>query len=266
VGKTTAAINLTYRIAEGDSKKGKKKRILVVDFDPQLNFTKFWLPDINNMRLNPNASSSVLFKDGAKIEPMSVAPIQVGAKALYEGQIDILYADKESLSEVELEPESAFSSALIQEQALDQLGYDYVIYDCPPALCIKQIVAVCTCDDVITPMELDGFSAEGILNIYEMIEKAKALSQQSGRHDRPGWHIFANKVFVSSSASSQMLSDVREQLGDTLLKNFISSSSVISDAVMNRRPIFKLPPNGNAAAVGRKYKLVLDELLERIGE
>ncbi|AHJ02729.1 ParA family protein [Vibrio parahaemolyticus] len=258
VGKTTLCVQSAYRAAE------RKKRVLLIDIDPQENSTKYWL---NSGELEgdlpPEANSINLFVDGAVIKPMPVSSVNIGAKTYYEGQIDIMYARETDLTMIEQADDSqqVLMNALSQSAQIRELGYDYVFIDCPPAVCLKQVSSVMISDDVITPMELDGFSAEGILKIHNIIIAAQ---QQWGDENKPQWHILANKVHAQSSASSSLLSGVREQLGSYMLEGFITTSSVVNDAMMNHRPIFKLPPNGNAAAVGRKFGIVLDEIFERI--
>ncbi|MDK9773876.1 ParA family protein [Vibrio sp. B181a] len=257
VGKSTMVIQSAYRAAENN------KRVLILDLDPQENSTKYWLHGSDLGCLPQEASSVNLFSAGSSIKPMPVNPVQIGAKTYYEGQIDILFADETALTMLEQADDSqaVLVNALSNSQVIRELGYDYVFIDCPPAVCLKQVAAVMVSDDVVTPMELDSFSAEGILKIFNIIEAAR---QQWDDENKPKWHIIANKVHAQSSASSSLLSGVREQLGDYMLQGFITTSSVVNDAMMNRRPIFKLPPNGNAAAVGRKFANVLDELLQRV--
>ncbi|ENN6469913.1 ParA family protein [Vibrio vulnificus] len=259
VGKTTFAAQTAYRLADCG------KRVLIIDFDPQRNSSMYWLDDYTN--LPTSASSANLFHESATINPIPAASVQIGSKLFYENQIDILYADTDELTLLEQSSDNQLTIAygLSQFERVKTMDYDYVIIDCPPAICMKQILAVLVADAVVTPMELDGFSAEGILKIHEIIEAAKGHNESVGVLDKPNWHIIANKVGLQSASSVSMLAKVREELGSILLDNFISYSTVINDAVLNRRPIFKLPPNGNAAAVGRKYAKALDELLDRIG-
>lgn len=259
VGKSTMSAQAAYRAAE------RKKRVLIIDIDPQENTTKYWL----NMGeldapLPPEASSINLFRNDAEIVPMPVSSVQIGAKTYYEGQIDFLYANEIDLTMLEQSEDSqeVLMNALAQSEKIREMGYDYVFIDCPPAICLKQVSAVMISDDVLTPMELDGFSADGILKIHNII---LAAQQHWDDGNKPQWHILANKVHAQSSASSQLLNGVREQLGSFMMEGFITTSSVVNDAMMHHRPIFKLPPNGNAATVGRKFAIVLDELFERIG-
>lgn len=261
VGKTTTLLNLGYLLAE----QGKK--VLFIDQDMQQNTTETLLSSfIENSEhyveqyreTGIPVGSAALFHESAPLDIQECDPITVGNRQFYQGQIFILPSLAPALGEVS--GSDAIDVAHSRFPELLELGFDYILIDCPPSPGVHQVTPISLSDHVLCPVELDSFSTKGLLDVWRMIT---SIHEMRG-DETPKFHVYANKLHLQSSETKASLSSMKEELQDLMLDGFIASSAVIKDAVTHRRPIFKLPPNGNAAAVGKKYVKVLNELIERM--
>ncbi|EGR5063529.1 ParA family protein [Vibrio cholerae] len=257
VGKTSTAITLAYYFSE----KGKK--VCLVDLDPQMNSTTYFFPTFKDDYDLGGMGAAALFDESHPIDIIPLPPTVVGSREMYHDQIFIIPAFEEALTLVEqgLDSSIPLVNALNRFEEIKALDFDVIIFDVQPSICTKQLAAVLLSDHVVVPVEADNFSAAGLLKMYEICEVAK---EQNGTN-KPEIHYFANKVFNQASDSLGKLDYMHHQLGDYMLKNYIPSSSVFSSAIAASRPVFKMPPNGNAAVFGKKVLAVLDELAQRFG-
>src|SRR5574344_2592378 len=140
VGKTTTAINLSAALAE------KKKKVLVIDTDPQGNATSGFGIDKNNLDrtiydlfLRECSVHDCLLKD--VIPNISILPSNVNLAAI---EVELIGVDKK---EYILKNEIDF----IRDQ------YDYIIIDCPPSLSMLTVNALTTADSVLVPIQCEYY-------------------------------------------------------------------------------------------------------------
>ncbi len=46
-------------------------------------------------------------------------------------------------------------------------GADFIIFDCPPGFTAASLAALLASDEVVIPMELDGFSVSGTITMQQ---------------------------------------------------------------------------------------------------
>lgn len=259
VGKTTTSIQLVYRAAE------HKKRVLVIDVDPQANLTNYFL---EGARANPDIvteGSARLFLADGELEILPADLTKVGEREFYHDQIDILPAHIHSLEKLDkVDVFESVGHVVRRLSELKSLGYDLIIIDTGPQIGVRQIGALLLSDHLITPIEVDSFSTEGLVKIAQMKEVAVQQRKQLGFTDgTPHFHVYANKISKQSITVRRDLVSYREFLKGVFMDSVMPHSQAVKDAITAKRPVFKLAPNGNAASVGRQYGVVLDEILQR---
>ncbi|MBR0038412.1 MAG: ParA family protein [Lachnospiraceae bacterium] len=153
VGKTTTAINLSAALAEANQK------ILLVDFDPQINATTglgVELDDddktIFDAIHDANKTKNIITND--VIKNLDVLP----------GSIELSSLESELLNKENRE------SAL--KNVIDTVrdDYDYIIIDCPPAVGVLTVNALVASDACIIPVQCEYFSLEGLNQVLNAIE------------------------------------------------------------------------------------------------
>lgn len=214
VGKTTTCVNLAASLA------AKKKKVLLVDLDPQG---------------NASTGSGV---DKAHLKS-SIYHVLIGDKTLKEvivtsekGGFDIAPSNRELAgAEVELVNELAREMRL--KQALTKLtGYDYVLLDCPPALNLVTVNALTAADTVMIPMQCEYYALEGLSDLVNTIKKVRAHLNPKLEIEGLLRTMFDNRNMLANQVSAQLVS----HFGDKVYKAVIPRNIRLAEA-----PSYGLP-------------------------
>ncbi len=203
VGKTTLLCNLAAYLAIE-----KKKRVLVVDADPQCNATQLIFSD--------QEISQIYEKNGFTIYDV-VRPLSLGkgfsktidARKGAEFKVDVIAGDPRlSLTEdllskdwndaISGQPRGIRTSLLFVELLSRCRDYDYVLFDMGPSLGSINRSVLIAADYFLAPMSIDIFSLRAIENISIALSKwKKALGSglelnEDGQEigiDYSGWNL-----------------------------------------------------------------------------
>ena len=155
VGKTTSVVILAELLAASGYK------VLLVDLDTQGNATKM----ITGKNIYSFTGNTVM--EGIRENDL--------AKYIVRGQVDLLPAE----DELALFPRFIYKSgtskpAHVLQAAIkkleEQTDYDFILFDCPPALGDITANAIIAADHVIIPMHPDGFGLETVEKFIHFID------------------------------------------------------------------------------------------------
>lgn len=154
VGKTTTCVNLAASIA------AMKRRVLVVDMDPQGNAT----------------TGLGLEKHGQAITLTDVLLGDAGAEDILEelasGNLDVLPGSPEvTVAEIELMSQEQREYRLRDVLNGMREQYDYILIDCPPSLNMLTVNALVAADGIIIPMQCEYYALEGLSALVGTIER-----------------------------------------------------------------------------------------------
>ncbi|HEX5485472.1 ParA family protein [Limnobacter sp.] len=154
VGKTTTAVNL----AAGLALTGQ--RVLLIDLDPQGNATMGCGIDKRNLK---SSVYQVLVGLNSVAESTVQAP---------EGGFDVLPANRE-LAGAEVEMVGFEEREVKLREALEEVNgrYDFVLIDCPPALSLLTLNALCCAHGVVIPMQCEYYALEGLSDLVNTIKQ-----------------------------------------------------------------------------------------------
>ena len=140
VGKTTTAVNLAASLGV------LKKRVLLIDLDPQGNATMGSGVQKNQL---PYSAADVLLED---------APIEAVIQNTNAGY-RVIGSNRE-LSGVELSLVDKPRREYVLKDALSRIEsqYDYILIDCVPSLNLLTINALCAANGVIIPMQCEYYA------------------------------------------------------------------------------------------------------------
>jgi chromosome partitioning protein len=156
VGKTTTCVNLAASLA------ATKRRVLLVDMDPQGNATMGSGVDKTTLQLS---GYDVLTKRA------SAAEVIVRAEA---SGFDILPANGDlTAAEVELMNEIGREHRLRLTLNTVRENYDYILIDCPPSLNLLTVNALSASDSVLIPMQCEYYALEGLAALMNTVEQIK---------------------------------------------------------------------------------------------
>ena len=162
VGKTTTVINLAASIAM------KRKKILVIDLDPQGNATTGL--GLSNTADTDETIYSVL--NGEKKISEVIKNTSFENLNLITSNVDL------SGLEVETAGDSRRAFKLKDELTSilndTSLSYDYILIDCPPSLSLLTIMALVASNALIVPLQTEFFALEGLTQLMKTIDRIKS--------------------------------------------------------------------------------------------
>ncbi|MEH6358860.1 MAG: ParA family protein [Pseudomonadales bacterium] len=152
VGKTTTTVNLAASL------KSIKRRVLMVDLDPQGNATMG--SGVDKSDLQKSVFDVLTGRCDAK------AAIVHSENAGY----DLLPANGD-LTAAEVELLSLDNKEYRLRDALKEVSenYDYIIIDCPPSLSMLTVNGLVAADSVIIPMQCEYYALEGLSALMNTI-------------------------------------------------------------------------------------------------
>ena len=152
VGKTTTAINLSACLAE------KKKRILLIDMDPQ--GTASGGLDIDDDLIDKTIYDVMLGE--ATIEDATIKNVRT--------KLSIVPSDVNlAAAEIQLSDQEGKNHILKKEIEQIKSHYDYIIIDCPPSLNILTINAMSAADTVLVPLQCEYYALEGLAQLMQTV-------------------------------------------------------------------------------------------------
>ncbi len=215
VGKTTTAINLATAIA------ATKRRVLIVDFDPQGNASTALGVD---KRACPANSYDVVMGEASVADAM----VDTGIPGLYlvPGSQDLSGAEVELVGADRREHRLANALADIQ-------GFDFILIDCPPSLNLLTVNALVAAQSVMVPLQCEFLALEGVSLLVKTIERVKAaLNPSLELHG-----IVLTMFDKRNSLSGEVAADVRDYFGDKVFKTVIPRNVRVSEAPSYGKPV-----------------------------
>ncbi len=214
VGKTTTAINLATALCAA------RKRVLLVDLDPQGNATT-----------GLGIKRSVISESAYDVIFEGVAVRDVAVKSKVPG-LDVVPSSIH-LSGAEIELVTAENREYRLKSAFqDYLLYDYIILDCPPSLNLLTLNALVASHSIVVPLQCEFYALEGLSHLMKTIERVRKRFNPS--LDIQG--VVLTMYDRRNKLSSLVEEDVRQFMGDVVYKTVIPRNVRLSEA-----PSFGLP-------------------------
>jgi chromosome partitioning protein len=248
VGKTTLAHNSAYYLATKC-----KKKVLLVDLDPQGNTSEIYIEDKNS-----EPSVGVIFSQRSYNAENIISKAKVNN--ILVPNLDIIHSNKsisQSLKEIPIR--SAREKILSKSLSTIVDKYDYIIIDCPASIEDSVINAIYFGDQFIIPVEMGGFASSAIQDVLEIIAEVKEHTSLGSLLESQSVKFIKNKV---NSIATRLNSTINEDIKDILpytAKSEIRHSLYISRATLDLLPIFEfkdLPEN-----VIEDYKNYIQEVI-----
>lgn len=240
VAKTTTACAM----ATGLAKRGYK--VLMVDTDSQRNSTGVYQAESDGVA----TIHDLLFTRG--IDPFICVQHTVNG--------DIIASD--SLMAKDDANLNGVRESLMLKKALAPFKehYDFIVLDHNPGHGGILNNVLTAADDIIIPMQTDGFSIDGAADLAERINSVKEFTN----HDLKVAGILLTLYNGRTSSARKFLEQagVIEDLFESKVYDAkIRRCQALSDANTSRLSIFDYDPNGNGAA---DYSAMIDEYLEGV--
>lgn len=215
VGKTTTAVNLATALA------AIRKRVLLIDFDPQGNATTGL--GIYSKKLN--TSYDLLTRNKTLSEV--IANTNIPGLSIIPASIDLVGA------EIELVQIPKRERILKESLAPYDNMFDYIIIDSPPSMGILSLNSLVAANGVLVPLQCEYYALEGLSYLLNSINRIKSAYN-------PGLELFGVVLTMFDKRNSLSLSverDVRKHLGKKVFNTIIPRNVKISEAPSYGRPV-----------------------------
>ncbi len=246
VGKTTTAAALAEGLSE------KKKRVLLVDWDPQacLTITLGVNPDTLE-RTGYHALAAILRE---KDEP-SIKDVIMSTR---DPNIDLVPSNIE-LSQAQLDLVGAFTRERILKEMLQPVRpvYDYIVIDCLPSLGLLTINALTAADEVVIPLQADFLAMKGLMRLLSTVIRVKEKLN-------PSLEI-SGIVFTMTSARTlhtrEVMDITRRAFSDRIkvFKSVIPASVRFKEAPAAGKSILTYAPSSEGALA---YRNLIQEVMK----
>ena len=216
VGKTTTAVNLATALA------ACKKRILLIDLDPQGNASTGLGVGGEGRGRN---SYHVLLGDADIAE--AAVPSAVPGMSVVPSDVNLSGAEIELIDMPQRERRLALQIAAVRSQ------YDYILIDCPPALGLLTLNALVAADAVLVPLQAEFYALEGLSHLVRTIQRVK-------RNLNPALEIQGIVLTMydrRNNLCDMVARDVRAYMGAAVYDTVIPRNVRVSEAPSHGKPV-----------------------------
>jgi len=239
VGKTTTSVNLAASLA------ATKRRVLLVDLDPQGNATMG--SGINKNEVETSAYD-VLAED-ADIAQV-VAHSEEAGYTLLPGNADLTAAEVALMGMNMREHKLRLALQRVRDQ------FDYILIDCPPSLNMLTVNAMVAAQSVLIPMQCEYYALEGLSALMDTIEKIKRSINPNLELEGLLRTMFDPRNRLAKEVSEQ----ITEHFGEKVYRTVIPRNVRLAEAPSYGLPIIKYD-KGSRGAIA--YLALAGEILRR---
>ena len=237
VGKTTTAINLSAALAEANQK------ILLVDFDPQINATAGVGVELSD----DDKTIYDAIHDKTKTKSIIINEV-IQNLDLLPGAIELSGLETELLNRPNRESEL--------KNVIDQVknDYDYVIIDCPPAVGILTVNALVASDACLIPVQCEYFSLEGLNQVLNAVELVRSNMNPSLKIEGLLFTMYDARTRLGQDVVSVVKNNMKVKVFETMIPRNVR----LAEAPSNGKSILDY----DSASVGAdRYRKLASEIL-----
>lgn len=224
-GKTTTTVNLAASLAE------KKRKVLVIDLDPQAS-TSQWFG-----RSSIEKGLLSVLTENAPIDSI-VAETDIENIAIIASSSWLIGLEKALANEVGAETILKQKLALLHHKQ-----WHYILIDCPPTLGILTINALTACDEVIVPVEARIMAVNGLVQLLQTVDIVRHRLNDSLKISG----ILPCRVDSRTRHSKEVVEELRRNFSELVYKTAIRENVRLSEAPSFSKPITEYDPSSNGA-------------------
>jgi chromosome partitioning protein len=134
--------------------------------------------------------------------------------------------------------------------------YDYVFLDTPPSLGVLMTSSLCACDEVLTPMQCEFLSLDGLSKILYVVEQIR----ESGANPDLKHEGVLMTMYSNTNLANQVIAQVKEVLPNKMYNTVIPRSVRVAEAPSFGKTVIEHDPYGQASLA---YQNAAKEFLTR---
>ena len=232
VGKTTSTVNIGAGLAL------KKKKVLLIDLDPQSNLTQC----------------------------LGISEIDKSIYGALRGEYDLpiieitdylhVVPSVLDLASIEVELASKIAREVILKKLVDKLKskYDYILIDCPPSLGLITVNAFAAADEVYIPLQAQFLALHGLDKLTDII----ALVRENLNPNLSIGGVFITQYDNRKILNRDIAESVNNNFKGKIFKTLIRDNIALAEAPIQGKDIFSYDSKSNGA---RDYESLINEIL-----
>ncbi|MCK6265602.1 ParA family protein [Vibrio sp. ZSDE26] len=239
VGKTTTCINLAASMA------ATKRKVLVIDLDPQGNATM--ASGVDKYQVDATAYE-LLVED---------VPFDEVVCKKTSGHYDLIAANGD-VTAAEIKLMEVFAREVRLKNALASVrdNYDFIFIDCPPSLNLLTINAMAAADSVLVPMQCEYFALEGLTALMDTISKLAAVVNENLKIEGLLRTMYDPRNRLSNEVSDQL----KKHFGTKVYRTVIPRNVRLAEAPSHGKPAMYYD---KYSAGAKAYLALAGEMLRR---
>jgi chromosome partitioning protein len=239
VGKTTTAVNLAASMAS------MRKRVLLVDLDPQGNATMGSGIDKHElevsaceMLLGDQTASSVIVR--SEKSNFDMIPSNADLTAAEVGLMNMPIREKRL------------------KMALKTISskYDFIIIDCPPSLNMLTVNSLVACDGVLIPLQTEYYALEGLSALLDTVDQIRQNLNPEIKVEGILRTMHDPRNRLAYEVSSQLI----RHFGDDVYRTVIARNVRLAEAPSHGIPALLYDKSSRGAIA---YLAVASEMIRR---
>ncbi|AIU68251.1 MULTISPECIES: ParA family protein [Vibrio] len=239
VGKTTTCINLAASMA------ATKRKVLVIDLDPQGNATMASGVD----KYQVDATAYELLVEDVAFDDVVCRKTS--------GNYDLIAANGD-VTAAEIKLMEVFAREVRLKHALASVrdNYDFIFIDCPPSLNLLTINAMAAADSVLVPMQCEYFALEGLTALMDTISKLAAVVNENLKIEGLLRTMYDPRNRLSNEVSDQL----KKHFGNKVYRTVIPRNVRLAEAPSHGKPAMYYD---KYSAGAKAYLALAGEMLRR---
>lgn len=237
VGKTTSTINI------GAALNLLKKKVLLIDLDPQANLSQ---------SLGISTENETIYGSLREQYPLTAFEYKKG--------FDVVPSTLD-LSGAEIELASEPGREQILKELIEPIAskYDFILIDCPPSLGLLTLNSFVASNHIIVPIQAQYLALQGVVKLIEVIQKIQ--SRLNKNLQLTG--LFVTQYDKRKVLNKNILESLDENFTDLLFKTQIRDTVSIAEAPVSKQDIISYNPKSYGA---EDYKNLAKEIIKRLGK
>ncbi|EKG2484141.1 ParA family protein [Vibrio vulnificus] len=239
VGKTTTCVNLAASMA------ATKRKVLVIDLDPQGNATM--ASGVDKYMVDATAYDLLVEE----------TPFDQVVCKMTTGKYDLIAANGD-VTAAEIKLMEVFAREVRLKNALASVrdNYDFIFIDCPPSLNLLTINAMAAADSVLVPMQCEYFALEGLTALMDTISKLAAVVNDKLKIEGLLRTMYDPRNRLSNEVSDQL----KKHFGSKVYRTVIPRNVRLAEAPSHGKPAMYYDKH---SAGSKAYLALAGEMLRR---